>query len=75
MRDRRLCRWYVAICTGSTFAILSGCPLPDRFFENTVRSVTATIADQLVSNVVFELIGIDVSGTDGTGDAANGDGG
>ena len=72
MRNRRLCRWYVAICTGSTFAILSGCPLPDRFFENTVRSLTATIADQFVSNVISELLGIDLGGT---GDAANGDGG
>ena len=75
MRDRRLCRWYVAICTGSTLAILSGCPLPDRFFENTVRSVTATIADQLVLDVVFDLTGIDLGGAGGTGGAANGDGG
>ena len=72
MRDRRLYRWCAAICTGSTFAILSGCPLPDRFFENTARSVTAIIADQLISNVLFELTGIDVSGT---GDATNVDGG
>ena len=72
MRNRRLCRWYVAICTGSTFAILSGCPLPDRYFENTVQLVTVTIANELVSNVISELLGIDLGGT---GDATNGDGG
>ncbi len=75
MRNRRLCRWYVAICTGSTFAILSGCPLPDRFFENTVRSLTATIADQVVSNVILELTGIVLGDASGTGDATDGDGG
>ena len=75
MRDRRLCRWYVAMCAGSTFAILDGCPLPDRYFENTTRLVTVVIADQILSNVLSELLGIDLNGTDGTGDPATGDGG
>ncbi len=72
MRNRRLCRWYVAICTGSTFAILSGCPLPDRYFENTTQLVTVAIADQIISNVISELLGIDLNGTDGTGDPGDG---
>ena len=72
MRDRRLCRWYVAMCTGSTLAILSGCPLPDRYFENTTQLVTVAIADQIISNVVCGLLGLDDSCPGG---AANGDGG
>ena len=60
MRDTPRGRWITLFFTGSMFALLSGCPLPDRFFENTVRSVTATIADQLVANVILELTGIDI---------------
>ncbi len=68
MRDRRLCRWYVAMCAGSTFAILDGCPLPDRYFENTTQFVTAAIADEILSNVLSELLGIDLGGDGSTGD-------
>ena len=76
MRNTAGSRWVSILFMGSSLAILDGCPLPDRFFENSVRSFSAAIANQLITEAVLDILGVDVSGTVDTsatdGTATNG---
>ena len=74
MRSTPNSRWTAIVLTGSVFSLLSGCPLPSRYFEQTTQAISTTLADQLVSQVILDVFGIDISDAFNGGDTT-GDGG